>query len=292
MLNAKTHIKEDAKDCGETDELSFRRKRREMLAQISASLAGSTEAMLEKMCDQLLRESQEEIQHREHLMSVASHELKMPLTCLHLLIQLLQRQLGSDRPPSREAMLELLEKARTQSGRMIRLAEDLLDRSQVKAGQLSIRREATDLVEIARSVLDCMKPGLDAAGCSVVFDAPARLPGHWDRTRLEEVVLNLLSNAVKYGRGKPVRISIECISGKSGDFKACLSVEDHGQGIAIRDQEKIFEPYERTTRGSDQPGHGLGLYIVRQIIHGHGGSIRVQSVPGRGSVFRFEIPCD
>ena len=60
----------------------------------------------------------------------------------------------------------------------------------------------------------------------------------------------------------------------------------------MQDQEKIFELYERTACGWDQPGHGLGLYIVRQIIHAHGGSIRVQSAPGQGSEFRFEIPCD
>lgn len=297
MANARILLNETAKNSVnaaetlEPDELSIRRKRREMLAQFSNSIDGATESVLENIVDQILKDTQEEIRKREQLLSVASHELKMPLTCLHLLIQLLQRQLGAEPPPTREAMLSLVDKARNQSGRMIRLTEDLLDATRVNACQLAIRRQATDLVEITRVALDCMRPALEAAECSVTLDAPERLPGYWDHTRLEEVIINLLSNAAKYGRSKPIRIRIECVPGNQGHLRACLSVEDQGQGIAVQDQAKIFEPFERAVCSSSEPGHGLGLYIVRQIIHGHGGSIRVQSLPGRGSVFRFEIPC-
>ncbi|HEX5634104.1 MAG TPA: sensor histidine kinase, partial [Gemmatimonadales bacterium] len=98
--------------------------------------------------------------------------------------------------------------------------------------------------------------------------------------RIEQVVTNLLSNALRYGAGKPVRISVSQQRGVAN-----LRVEDHGEGICAEDQERIFERFERLAARPHQGGLGMGLFIVREIAQAHGGSVEVQSEPGRGSTF-------
>jgi two-component system, LuxR family, sensor kinase FixL len=110
--------------------------------------------------------------------------------------------------------------------------------------------------------------------------------GHWDRSRLEQVLLNLLTNAMKYGEGRPVRGRVE-----QDDGLVRLEVQDEGIGISSEDQERIFERFERATPARHHyEGLGLGLYLTRQIVLAHGGSIRVRSAPGQGSTFTVELP--
>jgi signal transduction histidine kinase len=109
--------------------------------------------------------------------------------------------------------------------------------------------------------------------------------GRWDRLRLEQVLENLLSNAFKYGAGQPVEVVVG-----GGEGRALLSVQDGGVGIAAADVERIFGRFERAAPTRNFGGLGLGLYIARQIVEAHGGSIRLESSPGQGTTFTVDLP--
>jgi signal transduction histidine kinase len=127
----------------------------------------------------------------------------------------------------------------------------------------------------------------DAArvGCRVEVAAPPSLVGKWDPVRLPQIVTNLLTNALNFGAGKPIRLTVEA----SDDF-ARLVVADQGDGIASEDIERIFGRYEQAVASPTLGGMGLGLYIVRELVSAHGGTVRVESAPGRGSTFTVELP--
>jgi len=108
---------------------------------------------------------------------------------------------------------------------------------------------------------------------------------YWDRSRIEQVVVNLLSNALKYAPGKPVRIGAEM-----GKNRVVLKVQYHGPGIAQENQCKIFDRFERAPSTRNIGGRGLGLYIVKQIVLGHAGDIRVESEEGAGTTFIVTLP--
>jgi signal transduction histidine kinase len=109
--------------------------------------------------------------------------------------------------------------------------------------------------------------------------------GHWDGRRIEAVVANLLSNAIKFGEGKPIEITVD----RSGD-RAILIVADHGMGISLQDQLRVFQRFERAVSEQHFGGFGLGLWVVREVIESHGGTISVESSPGAGSIFRIDLP--
>jgi signal transduction histidine kinase len=125
---------------------------------------------------------------------------------------------------------------------------------------------------------------LAQAGCSVQFSAASPVVGRWDRLRLEQVVTNLLSNAMKYGAGKPIEVVVE-----GNGERARLAVRDHGLGISETAQRRIFGAFERAVSERHYGGLGLGLYIARQLVVAHGGSIRVESKPGLGATFTVEL---
>jgi signal transduction histidine kinase len=116
-------------------------------------------------------------------------------------------------------------------------------------------------------------------------DAGTPVYGTWDRLRVEQVVANLVTNATKYAPGSRVEVRVE------GDaYSARLEVRDHGPGIPVAAQQRLFQPFERAG-GNDPGGLGLGLFIVRQIVEAHGGSVRLRSEPGQGTSFVVELPC-
>jgi signal transduction histidine kinase len=111
--------------------------------------------------------------------------------------------------------------------------------------------------------------------------------GRWDRTRLEQIVANLLANAVKYGAGAPIEVALEI-----DDGAVALSVRDHGIGISVSDQQRIFDRFERAVSERHHGGLGLGLWVTRHMAEAMGGSVRVESVPGAGSTFVVTLPRD
>jgi PAS domain S-box-containing protein len=226
------------------------------------------------------------VQRRDEFLSVASHELRTPVTSVQLAIQALtrlnERSARADEPPHVAAMLQTAER---QSRRLAQLVENLLDVSRIATGQLSMQLDRVDFAELVRDTALTLAVDAVQADCAIELDVEGPAIGNWDRVRLEQVIVNLLSNALKYGRGKPVRLSLRTDGGV-----ARLRVEDHGIGIARAAQATIFDRFERAVSARHYGGFGLGLYIVKQIVTALGGSIGVASEPGAGAVFTVTLP--
>ena len=237
----------------------------------------------------LYQQAQAAVQVRDEFLSIASHELKTPLTALLLHLQLLARHArrGSlaNIPP--EQMLRLLETGQGQVQRLSKLVDNLLDVSRITAGRLQLEPEAVDLAVVARDVVARFADETRVGGSPLFLQADTPVTGHWDRLRLDQVVTNLVSNAVKYGAGHPVEVTVEATP-----TTARLTVRDHGLGIPEEHLATIFDRFERAGRDRSHAGLGLGLYITRQIIQAHGGVIQVSSAPGAGSTFTVELPLE
>jgi signal transduction histidine kinase len=185
---------------------------------------------------------------------------------------------------SRDDLAELLERSTEQVDRLLRLMDDLLDISRIQSGSMVLRAEPKDLAQLVSDVVERNRMVLERTGSTIELHAN-KVCGLWDRSRVEQVVLNLLTNAAKYGAGKPIEIEVT----KDGDY-AKLSVRDHGIGIEEEDQERIFARFERAVSVRHFGGFGLGLYIAREIVRAHGGSIHVESRMGGGSTFTVLLP--
>ena len=227
------------------------------------------------------------LSQRDEFLSVASHELKTPITSIKLQVQIRKRNLkrGDRSVYAPEKVNALLATTENQVERLSRLVDDMLDVSRIENGKLSLNPEPVELVELVEDVLDSFAGQFEAAGCEVAFEARDRFEGVWDRYRLEQVVANLFTNAIKYGAGRPVRIRV-----RANDERAILEVQDRGIGIAPDDQAKVFKRFERARSATNVTGLGLGLYITREIVERHAGSIRVESTLGEGSTFTVELP--
>jgi PAS domain S-box-containing protein len=235
----------------------------------------------------LLEETRAAVRVRDEFLSVASHELKTPLTPLQLRLASLQeaaRKTAHAELPS-ERVLRDTEIAQRQVRRLGDLVESLLDVSRLSTGRLQFHRTEVDLAEVTREMVSQLQVQAQASGCEVRLEAPAPVRGVWDRLRLEQVVTNLLSNAFKYGAGKPVHVRVW-----EEDGRAKLSVRDEGIGIEPAQARRIFGMFERAVSDRHYGGLGLGLYIARQIIEALGGTIRVESQLGQGATFFVELP--
>lgn len=225
---------------------------------------------------------------RDEFMSIAAHELRTPLTPLKMQIDLLGRVAKQTIPEGatgRAELLEMLESSSGQVTRLVALIGELLDVSTIRVGRLALSLESLDLVELVRGVVVRHRMGLEAAGSVVAVRATGELCGRWDRLRIEQVVANVLANAMKYGAGKPIEVEVAEDAGQ-----ACLTVRDRGIGIDESDRDRIFERFERAVPVRHFGGFGLGLYVTREIVRAHGGSIEIQSRPGAGSAFVVRLP--
>ncbi|WP_375761350.1 PAS domain S-box protein [Corallococcus exercitus] len=227
------------------------------------------------------------VRARDEFLSVASHELKTPLTPLQLKLTALLRTVENN--PSAllpvERIARDLEVARRQVRKLSDLIEDLLDVSRISMGQLRLDRALMDLTTLAREVVVRYTPQAVQVGCAVTLEAPTPIEGHWDRARLDQVITNLLTNALKYGAGKPIHVRVRVESGLT-----VVSVRDEGIGIPPEDQPRVFERFVRAVSERNYGGLGLGLFITQQIIEAHGGIVQVRSTLGQGSTFTVMLP--
>jgi signal transduction histidine kinase len=225
---------------------------------------------------------------RDNFLSVASHELKTPLTSLRLQTDSLKRSIA--KLGIENIAPERFEKALNVSSRQIdslsRLIDELLDVSRIVNGKLSLHRQKVNLGKLAKEVFELFGEQLGEVRQLSKIDAED-VEGDWDYYRIQQVVLNLLSNARKYGGGRPIELEVRRVASA-----AQLRVMDHGLGIPLDLQDRIFDRFERGSAEGDTSisGLGLGLYITKEIVNAHGGSIRVESQPGQGSTFTVELP--
>jgi len=228
------------------------------------------------------------VRMRDDFMSMVSHELRTPLNTLYLETQVRKMHLGKGNlvPFAPDKLPAMIERDQRQIQNMVRLIDDMLDVSRLRSGSLSIRPKPFDLAALARRVVDSLVNQAEASGSHIELDAPTVIDGLWDEFRIEQVLTNLLTNAMRYGRGNPVKVTVQMVDGQ-----AQMTVRDQGIGIAAPDQARIFEQFERTDDSRKHAaGLGLGLYITREIVIAHSGTIEVESAPGEGSLFRVTLP--
>jgi anti-sigma regulatory factor (Ser/Thr protein kinase) len=233
-------------------------KRNDAWTIIESASVKETKEELSRINEELerrVRERTEDLRRAvalwEQFLSVASHELKTPLTA-------------------------------TQLGRLV---ENVLDVSKAGLALPAIQREKVDLSKLARDVIERLHPQAELAGSELKLRANRRVIGQWDPARIDQILTNLLVNAFTHARGTPVEVTVENL----GD-RARLTVRDAGPGIAPEHQARIFERFGQTDAGQARGGFGLGLWIVRQNATAMGGTVALESEPGRGATFGVELP--
>jgi PAS domain S-box-containing protein len=233
------------------------------------------------------RDLKHAVRARDQFLSIASHELKTPLTSMKLHLQSLRRniELGREEALQRNRLHHFGIQSEKQVDRLNRLVDDMLDISRLATGKLAIHRERFELTTLVQDVIEHLRPQIDQARCSIALNVSTQIEGEWDRFRLEQVLINLLTNAARYGAGKPIEVDV----GRTDEW-ARISVRDYGRGIAPEDHARIFQQFERAVSERDISGLGLGLFIARQIVTMHGGSISVESTLGEGAVFTVLVP--
>jgi signal transduction histidine kinase len=211
---------------------------------------------------------------------VAAHEIRGPLTAIHLAAQTIRK--GKTRP---EALPNLLAVVEREDRRLSQFVDELLDLGRIREGRLQLQYETVSLGEVVRDVARRLDADLIRSRSSLSVVAEENVVGQWDRFRLEQVVNNLLSNAIKFGLGRPIEVSIR---GRAGWGQ--LVVKDRGIGIEAEVLPRLFKPFERGVSERHYGGLGLGLHIVKTIVEAMRGSVTVESAPEKGTIFTVELP--
>ncbi|WP_437730197.1 sensor histidine kinase [Sorangium sp. So ce1335] len=223
---------------------------------------------------------------RDEFLALASHELITPLTALRLQVQRMKR-MSERQAEESSAWLASLDVVGRQVNRLTRLCDDMLQAIRLRAGQLAPERQSVDLGALVWEVIAGLAVELRSPSSAILVDAQEGVVGRWDREQIGRLVFHLVKNAIVFGEGRQIVLQVEPCPGG-----ARLVVLDHGKGIAEEDQERIFACFERVGDVDHYGGLGLGLYLAREIVRAHGGSIGVESAPGRGATFTVELPLD
>jgi PAS domain S-box-containing protein len=223
--------------------------------------------------------------HREDFVSIATHELKTPVTSIKAYAQFLRSRFEKD---GDIASASLVGKMDVQLNRLIGLIEDLLDATKIEGGKLVLHEYFYDFNELVDEIVSDMQRTTAQHKIIVKLGDTAKVYG--DRNRIGQVLTNLISNAIKYSPGKD-EISV---TSELKENSVQLSVEDHGVGIAEKFRSKIFDRFYRVSGPYTNtfPGLGLGLYISSELVKRHHGRIWVQSTEGEGSTFCISLPFD
>lgn len=218
---------------------------------------------------------------RDDFIAVAAHELRNPLNVLMLVWRLLHAVAGDLRQSGQ--VKNLFDKSWSQLERLRTLIDRLLDVGRVQAGSFELYREKFDLSELIREVVN--RFALEHPAIPISLELEPSIEGIWDRIRIDQVLTNVMSNAIKYGREKPV-----VVSASSSDGYALIALQDEGVGISPENSVRIFDGIGQAGKPSSDQGLGIGLWITKQIVEAHGGTVRVQSEPGVGSTFLVRLP--
>jgi signal transduction histidine kinase len=251
----------------ETDDLEF-------LSEVARRVALSIDNV------RLHAGARETLASRDEFLSIAAHEIRGPLTSLHLAVQSLLR--GSLPEAGVKTALEIVER---EDRRLRRFVDELLDLGRIRTGQLHLTIEDVDLGSIIRDTVSRLSQDIAEKGVAVHLKTSGPLLGQWDRFRLEQVVNILLLNAIKYGEGRPIELTAI-----GADDHVVFTCRDHGIGIPPTMLDTIFAPYQRAAEARIFGGLGLGLHIAKKVVAGLGGTIVANNPPGGGAAFTVELP--
>jgi signal transduction histidine kinase len=250
-----------------------------------------------------LRTSYERLQDLDRLksqfLSIASHELKTPITAMSGFVQIavrrIKRRLGAGRPDEavwrkeEETLLEQLEVVQRQTAKLARLVDELLDVSRIESGRLELRVTDVDLPELVAEVMRRHQLMATKHDLRLKYDPAISLDVRADRDHLEQVLNNLIGNAMKYSpEGGVIDVTVT----RTGEREVELSVGDHGIGIRPAELDRVFGLFYRSPDrlARDVGGMGLGLYITKEIVDRHNGRIWAQSEVGKGTRFHVALP--
>jgi PAS domain S-box-containing protein len=234
-----------------------------------------------------LQEAREAVRTRDDFLAIASHELRTPLTVMKLSLDSLVR--STQGAPVTAGQMEKLASLGRHVNRLGDLVNGLLDVATLTSGRLSLDLARCDLVELVREVVGRFEPEARRRGTRIelAIETVEAIPCTCDRGRVGEALAAILANALKYGGVEPIRVRVA-----REDGRAVISVEDRGPGIAMEDQARVFERFERAVPVVHYGGFGVGLWTARQIVTAHGGEIEIRSVPGQGSWFGIRVPVE
>lgn len=222
---------------------------------------------------------------KDEFLSMASHQLRTPLTSIKGYISMvLEGDVGAITPAQRQ----LLEEAYTSSERMVHLIGDFLNVNRLQTGKFMIDAAQVDLSKVVRQEVDSIQQMAAGHDTVVQYKAPARFPLLYvDEGKIRQVVMNFIDNAIYYSpEGKVIKVTLSI---EDGD--AVLRVTDKGMGVPADVQKKLFTKFFRAENARKQrpDGTGIGLYLARKVIDGHGGKVVFESIEGKGSTFGFRL---
>ena len=231
--------------------------------------------------------AQQEIKSRDEFLSIASHELKTPLTSMLLKLQFALRSIRTVSLAnfSVENLMNMLESAEQQTLHLSKMINDLLNVSLLTTGRIALDLEEGDLKKIIETTIENFAEKLKQEKYILQTNLAEGVIGKWDKIRLEQIIGNLLSNSIKYGNHKPIMVTLQ-----KNSTHARLSVADLGIGIQNKDKKRIFSLFERSVDSKEYAGLGVGLFITSQLVRAHKGTLKVESQVGKGSTFIVELP--
>ncbi len=235
---------------------------------------------LEKRVQERTKDLEIALKTRDEFLSIASHELKTPLTSLKLQLQLSRRRVEAD-----PALSKSMDIGIKQVNSLNHLVDDLLDVSRIQTGVLTLTMEKFNVSELVEEILFRFEEHLKLAGCEVKKNLDPQLEGNWDRNRIEQILVNLVFNAIKYAPGKEITVT-----SRNENDHAIIEVADKGPGVEQSQIDMIFERFTRVGSPQNVGGLGLGLFITKKIVELHHGTIKVETSPGNGAKFIVCLP--
>ncbi len=216
-----------------------------------------------------------------------SHELRTPLNAILGFSSLMRQD-----PQVTSSNAETLDTINRSGEHLLNLINDVLEIAKIEAGKLQLEIAIFDLSKLIKEVSDMMRLRAQQKGLQLVLDQSSEFPRfiRSDEARLRQILVNLVGNAVKFTKtgGIIIRLGVK----QKADYHLLIEVEDSGPGMDLEGQQNIFQPFVQLTQSAGQKGTGLGLTITHQFVELLGGTITVESKPGKGSLFRVELPVE
>ena len=235
--------------------------------------------------EQQRQQAESQASARSRQLAEVGHELRTPMAGMLGVLALL------DRNPMPTRQRHLVSLLRTSGEGLVSLLDDLLDQARLEADRLVLRPTAVDPHALAAAAVALFEPGARAKGLRLHLVLNGALPVavRVDAQRLRQVLLNLLANALKFTDAGDVTLELSAMGHRGGEVRLTWAVQDTGIGIAAADLARVFEPFEQVCGRMGTGGTGLGLALSRRLVSAMGGELQVDSTPGHGSRFSFEL---